>query len=85
MAGQRPLLMLQLTHTDTIVERDETVIVTITASNNPDVVIGSTNVATITITDNDDADVTLPQLPIFRKIPRMGLLNSLRPMPLMKP
>ena len=45
--------------TDTIVERDETVIVTITASNNPDVVIGSTSVATITITDNDDADVSV--------------------------
>ena len=48
--------------TDTTVERDETVIITITASDNPDVDIGPTNVATMTITDNDDANVSVTTL-----------------------
>ncbi|MGB3464288.1 MAG: cadherin domain-containing protein, partial [Cyclobacteriaceae bacterium] len=44
---------------DNIVEADETVIVTMTGTDNTDVTISATDNATITITDDDNATVTL--------------------------
>jgi gliding motility-associated-like protein len=44
---------------DNFAESNETVIVTLTGTNNPDVTIGTTSAATITITDNDTAGVII--------------------------
>ena len=44
---------------DNFAETNETVIVTLTGTNNPDVTIGTTSAATITITDNDTAGVII--------------------------
>jgi gliding motility-associated-like protein len=44
---------------DPVVEINETVIVTMTGTNNPDVTIGAPAAATVTITDNDSATITI--------------------------
>ncbi len=45
--------------TDAIIEGDETIIITITGTNNSDVSGGTSNAATITITDNDIATLSI--------------------------
>ena len=44
---------------DNISEEDEDVVITLTASDNPDVVIGTPNTATVEITDDDTADISV--------------------------
>ena len=44
---------------DNDTEIDEDVVLTLTASNNPDVVIGTPNTATVNITDDDTADISV--------------------------
>lgn len=44
---------------DSIVEADETVIVTLTGTNNSAITVGAPNAATVTITDNDTATVSI--------------------------
>jgi len=44
---------------DNLVETDETVIVTLTGTNNVGVTIGATDEATITITDDDTAELSI--------------------------